>query len=253
MHYQPQKNLLQNRIILVTGASDGIGRETALTYADYGASVILIGRNEEKLKGVAQEIDAAGGIPARWYTLDLLTCTPETCQELAHRISTHYPRLDGVLHNAGLLGEVRPMDEQDPEIWQQVMQVNINGTFFLTQALLPLLLKSDSGSLVFTSSSVGREGRANWGAYAVSKFATEGMMQVLAEEYQSRHLRVNCINPGGTRTKMRASAFPTEDPQKLKTPADIMPLYLWLMGDDSRRKTGMTFDAQPGRKPGISQ
>ncbi|MCR4214258.1 YciK family oxidoreductase [Enterobacter cloacae] len=253
MHYQPQKNLLQNRIILVTGASDGIGREAALTFADYGASVILIGRNEEKLKGVAQEIDAAGGIPARWYTLDLLTCTPETCQELAHRISTHYPRLDGVLHNAGLLGEVRPMDEQDPEIWQQVMQVNINGTFFLTQALLPLLLKSDSGSLVFTSSSVGREGRANWGAYAVSKFATEGMMQVLAEEYQSRHLRVNCINPGGTRTKMRASAFPTEDPQKLKTPADIMPLYLWLMGDDSRRKTGMTFDAQPGRKPGISQ
>ncbi|PNC25512.1 YciK family oxidoreductase [Enterobacter cloacae] len=253
MHYQPQKNLLQNRIILVTGASDGIGREAALTYADYGASVILIGRNEEKLKGVAQEIDAAGGIPARWYTLDLLTCTPETCQELAHRISTHYPRLDGVLHNAGLLGEVRPMNEQDPEIWQQVMQVNINGTFFLTQALLPLLLKSDSGSLVFTSSSVGREGRANWGAYAVSKFATEGMMQVLAEEYQSRHLRVNCINPGGTRTKMRASAFPTEDPQKLKTPADIMPLYLWLMGDDSRRKTGMTFDAQPGRKPGISQ
>ncbi|CAH5635541.1 putative oxidoreductase YciK, partial [Enterobacter cloacae] len=253
VHYQPQINLLQNRIILVTGASDGIGREAALTYADYGASVILIGRNEEKLKGVAQEIDAAGGIPARWYTLDLLTCTPETCQELAHRISTHYPRLDGVLHNAGLLGEVRPMDEQDPEIWQQVMQVNINGTFFLTQALLPLLLKSDSGSLVFTSSSVGREGRANWGAYAVSKFATEGMMQVLAEEYQSRHLRVNCINPGGTRTKMRASAFPTEDPQKLKTPADIMPLYLWLMGDDSRRKTGMTFDAQPGRKPGISQ
>ena len=253
MHYQPQKNLLQNRIILVTGASDGIGREAALTYAEYGASVILTGRNEEKLKGVAQEIEAAGGIPARWYTLDLLTCTPASCQELAHRISTQYPRLDGVLHNAGLLGEVRPMDEQDPEIWQEVMQVNVNGTFFLTQALLPLLLKSDSGSLVFTSSSVGREGRANWGAYAVSKFATEGMMQVLAEEYQSRHLRVNCINPGGTRTKMRASAFPSEDPQKLKTPADIMPLYLWLMGDDSRRKTGMTFDAQPGRKPGISQ
>ncbi|MEY6829514.1 YciK family oxidoreductase [Enterobacter roggenkampii] len=253
MHYQPQKNLLQNRIILVTGGSDGIGREAALTYAEYGASVILTGRNEEKLKGVAQEIEAAGGIPARWYTLDLLTCTPASCQEFAHRISTHYPRLDGVLHNAGLLGEVRPMDEQDPEIWQEVMQVNVNGTFFLTQALLPLLLKSDSGSLVFTSSSVGREGRANWGAYAVSKFATEGMMQVLAEEYQSRHLRVNCINPGGTRTKMRASAFPTEDPQKLKTPADIMPLYLWLMGDDSRRKTGMTFDAQPGRKPGISQ
>lgn len=253
MHYQPKKDLLQNRIILVTGASDGIGREAALTYARYGASVVLLGRNEDKLRSVADEIAEISGAPARWYILDLLSCTQESCCELAQHIARDYPRLDGVLHNAGLLGEVRPMDEQNAEIWQQVMQVNINGTFFLTQALLPLLLKSDSGSLVFTSSSVGRQGRANWGAYAVSKFATEGMMQVLAEEYQSRHLRVNCINPGGTRTKMRASAFPSEDPQKLKTPADIMPLYLWLMGDDSRRKTGMTFDAQPGRKPGISQ
>lgn len=253
MHYQPKKDLLQNRIILVTGASDGIGLEAALTYARHGASVILLGRNEEKLRAAADGVAQVSPHPVRWYTLDLLTCTPESCQALAQRIAAHYPRLDGVLHNAGLLGEVRPMDEQDPVLWEQVMQVNVNGTFFLTQALLPLLLKSDSGSLVFTSSSVGRQGRANWGAYAVSKFATEGMMQVLAEEYQSRHLRVNCINPGGTRTKMRASAFPTEDPDKLKTPADIMPLYLWLMGDDSRRKTGMTFDAQPGRKPGISQ
>lgn len=253
MHYQPQLDLLQNRIILVTGASDGIGREAAITYARYGASVILLGRSEEKLRSVAQEISNISELPVRWYTLDLLTCTPQACQQVAQQISLHYPRLDGVLHNAGLLGDVVPMSEQDPQVWQQVMQVNVNGTFFLTQALLPLLLNSDSGSLVFTSSSVGRQGRANWGAYAVSKFATEGMMQVLAEEYQSRHLRVNCINPGGTRTKMRASAFPTEDPQKLKTPADIMPLYLWLMGDDSRRKTGMTFDAQPGRKPGISQ
>ncbi|ESC75790.1 putative oxoacyl-(acyl carrier protein) reductase, partial [Salmonella enterica subsp. enterica serovar Newport str. VA_R100512570] len=185
--------------------------------------------------------------------LDLLTCTAEECRQVADRIAAHYPRPDGVLHNAGLLGEIGPMSEQDPQIWQDVMQVNVNATFMLTQALLPLLLKSDAGSLVFTSSSVGRQGRANWGAYATSKFATEGMMQVLADEYQNRSLRVNCINPGGTRTSMRASAFPTEDPQKLKTPADIMPLYLWLMGDDSRRKTGMTFDAQPGRKPGIAQ
>nr|WP_318381541.1 YciK family oxidoreductase [uncultured Enterobacter sp.] len=253
MYYQPKQNLLNNRIILVTGASDGIGEEAALTYARYGATLVLLGRNEEKLTRVADAIVHESGKTARWYTLDLATCTPQACQQLAEAIAADHPRLDGVLHNAGLLGDVCPMDEQKPEVWQQVMQVNVNATFFLTQALLPLLLKSDAGSLVFTSSSVGRQGRANWGAYAASKFATEGMMQVLAEEYQSRHLRVNCINPGGTRTKMRASAFPLEDPQKLKTPADIMPLYLWLMGDDSRRKTGMSFDAQPGRKPGISQ
>ncbi|WP_455725021.1 YciK family oxidoreductase [Salmonella enterica] len=253
MHYQPKQDLLQNRIILVTGASDGIGREAALTYARYGATVILLGRNEEKLRRVAQHIADEQHVQPQWFTLDLLTCTAEECRQVADRITAHYPRLDGVLHNAGLLGEIGPMSEQDPQIWQDVMQVNVNATFMLTQALLPLLLKSDAGSLVFTSSSVGRQGRANWGAYATSKFATEGMMQVLADEYQNRPLRVNCINPGGTRTSMRASAFPTEDPQKLKTPADIMPLYLWLMGDDSRRKTGMTFDAQPGRKPGIAQ
>ncbi|HAT6803667.1 TPA: YciK family oxidoreductase [Citrobacter freundii] len=253
MHYQPKQDLLQDRIILVTGASDGIGREAAMTYARYGASVILLGRNDEKLRHVADRIAQQTGRQPRWFTLDLLTCTAEDCHQLAQRIGGQYPRLDGVLHNAGLLGDVCPMIEQDPQVWQQVMQVNVNATFMLTQALLPLLLKSDSGSLVFTSSSVGQQGRANWGAYAASKFATEGMMQVLADEYQNRPLRVNCINPGGTRTGMRANAFPTEDPQKLKTPADIMPLYLWLMGDDSRRKTGMTFDAQPGRKPGIAQ
>ncbi|GAL43845.1 YciK family oxidoreductase [Citrobacter werkmanii] len=253
MHYQPKQDLLQGRIILVTGASDGIGREAAQTYARYGATVILLGRNEEKLRQVARTIADENGTHPQWFTLDLLTCTSEECHQLAQRIAAQFPRLDGVLHNAGLLGDICPMSEQNPQIWQDVMQVNVNATFMLTQALLPLLLKSDAGSLVFTSSSVGRQGRANWGAYATSKFATEGMMQVLADEYQNRHLRVNCINPGGTRTGMRASAFPTEDPQKLKTPADIMPLYLWLMGDDSRRKTGMTFDAQPGRKPGIAQ
>ncbi|WP_437891122.1 YciK family oxidoreductase [Phytobacter sp. V91] len=252
MHYQPQRDLLRNHIILVTGASDGIGKEAALTYARYGARLILLARNEEKLRSVAQQISQQGGQTASVYTLDLADCTPQACHTLAEEIARHYPRLDGVLHNAGLLGDVCPMDQQQPELWNAVMQVNVNATFYLTQALLPLLLKAESGSLVFTSSSVGRQGRANWGAYSVSKFATEGMMQVLAEEYQHK-LRVNCINPGGTRTRMRAHAFPTEDPQKLKTPADIMPLYLWLMGDDSRRKTGMTFDAQPGRKPGISQ
>ncbi|XNM56252.1 YciK family oxidoreductase [Escherichia coli] len=252
MHYQPKQDLLNDRIILVTGASDGIGREAAMTYARYGATVILFGRNEEKLRQVASHINEEIGRQPQWFILDLLTCTSEDRQQLAQRIAVNDPRLDGVLHNAGLLGDVCPMSEQDPQVWQDVMQVNVNATFMLTQALLPLLLKSDAGSLVFTPSSVGRQGRANWGAYAASKFATEGMMQVLADEYQQR-LRVNCINPGGTRQiATRASAFPTEDPQKLKTPADIMPLDLWLMGDDSRRKTGMTFDAQPGRKPGIS-
>ncbi|OMQ27167.1 YciK family oxidoreductase [Serratia oryzae] len=253
MHYQPKHDLLDQRIILVTGAGDGIGREAALTYARFGAQLILLGRTESKLQAVQAEIAAGGGAPAHIVTLDLLQATPEQCQQIANALQACVPRLDGVLHNAGLLGDIAPMAELSLTMWHDVMQVNVNATFMLTQALLPLLLKSSSGSLIFTSSSVGRMGRANWGAYAVSKFATEGMMQVLADEYRTRNLRVNCINPGGTRTQMRASAFPDEDKSKLKTPADIMPLYLYLMGDDSRRKTGISFDAQPNRKPGAAE
>ncbi|CFQ32763.1 MULTISPECIES: YciK family oxidoreductase [Yersinia] len=253
MHYQPKDNLLDNHSILVTGAGDGIGREAALTYARFGARVILVGRTESKLIAVQQQIAAANGLAALVITLDLLRATAQDCQQLANTLSQQIPHLDGVLHNAGLLGDIAPMSEQNIAVWQDVMQVNVNATFMLTQALLPLLLKAPSASLVFTSSSVGRQGRAGWGAYAVSKFATEGMMQVLAQEYKQSHLRVNCINPGGTKTQMRATAFPDEDTNKLKTPADIMPLYLYLMGDDSRRKTGISFDAQPGRKPGPAE
>lgn len=253
MHYQPKQDLLQQRIILVTGATDGIGRQAAITYARYGAQLVLLGRNGNKLQQVADEVRAISAHPVNSWILDLDSASAEQCQMLGHEIGQTLPRLDGVLHNAGILGEIAPMSEQVPAVWQQVMRINVDNTFFLTQALLPLLLKSDDGSLVFTTSSVGRQGRAGWGAYAVSKFATEGMMQVLAEEYRSQNLRVNCINPGGTRTGMRASAFPQEDPNKLKTPEDIMPLYLWLMGDDSRRKTGVSYDAQPGRKPGAAE
>lgn len=253
MHYQPQPELLHNRIILVTGAGDGIGREAVLTYARHGAQLILLGRTLSKLQAVKQEIHQLGLAPAATVEFDLLTAAPADYQKLADELAAAYPHLDGVLNNAGLLGTINPLAEQDYQEFCDVMQVNVNASLLLTQAVLPLLLKSPSASLIFTSSSVGRTGRAGWGAYAISKFATEGMMQVLADEYKNTHLRVNCINPGGTRTSMRASAFPDEDPQKLKTPADIMPLYLYLMGDDSRRKTGMSFDAQPGRKPGPAE
>lgn len=253
MDYQPKPDLLKQHIILVTGAGDGIGREAALTYARSGAQLVLLGRTEGKLQAVRADIIANGGAPAHIITLDLLHTTSQQCQEMAHELAHKVPRLDGVLHNAGLLGDIAPMAEQSITQWQEVMQVNVNATFMLTQALLPLLLKSPAGSLVFSSSSVGRLGRAHWGAYAVSKFATEGMMQVLADEYKDTNLRVNCINPGGTRTKMRASAFPNENKDKLKTPADIMPLYLYLMGGDSQNQNGISFDAQPNRKPGAAE
>lgn len=254
MHsYRAKKELLNNKIILITGAGAGIGREAALTYARHGAQVILVGRTASKLEEVSQEIQQETGRAASCYTLDLLSVTAAECQQLAADIAKSVSHLDGVLHNAGLLGVIAPIVEQPVDIWHDVMQVNVNATFMLTQALIPLLLKAPSASLIFTSSSVGKQGRIGWGAYAVSKFATEGLMQILAEEYKTDNIRVNCINPGGTRTGMRASAFPEENANKLKTPADIMPIYLYLMGDDSQNESGISFDAQPGRKAGAAE
>ncbi|AOM40110.1 YciK family oxidoreductase [Xenorhabdus hominickii] len=253
LDYQPNNDLLQNKTILVTGAGDGIGREAALTYARHGAKVILLGRTTAKLETVKQQIENDGGLSADVYTMDLLTVTVEECRTFAQQLAQHDSHLDGVLHNAGLLGVVAPIIKQPVQLWHDVMQINVNATFMLTQALIPLLLKSPNGSLVFTSSSVGREGRSGWGAYSVSKFATEGLMQILAQEYKKTTLRINCINPGGTRTNMRASAFPDENSAKLKTPADIMPVYLYVMGDDSRNDSGISFDAQPGRKAGPAE
>ena len=250
MNNIPGSSLLINRTILVTGASDGIGREAAITYARQGARVILTGRNPQKLQQVRQTIDALQQQPASVLVLDLATATAEDYQQFAREVATITPTLEGLLHNAGILGTLQPMAEISTEEWHQVLKINLDASFFLTRALLPLLLNASHASLVFTSSSVGRQGRAGWGTYSVSKFATEGMMQVLANEYKDSGLRVNCINPGGTRTTMRASAFPQENASLLKTPADIMPVYLHVMSDASIGQTGISFDAQPGRKAG---
>lgn len=253
MNYHPPTPLFNQRTILVTGASDGIGREAALNYAKYGARLIIMGRTTSKLEQVQREMNTFNNLPNISIVFDFLTAKPQEYQTLAKQLSQQVTHLDGLLHSAGLLGEITPIAQQDIELWQQIMQVNVNAQFMLTQALLPLLLKSPHASLIFTSSSVGRQGRSGWGAYAVSKFATEGLMQILADEYRNSSLRVNCINPGGTRTAMRAAAFPDEDANKLKTPAELMSTYLYLMSDDSRGVSGQSFDAQPDRKTGPAE
>jgi len=164
---------------------------------------------------------------------------------VAAAIEKEFGKIDGLLNNASALGNRTPIENYDPSVWNQVMQVNVNAQFFLTQAMLPLLMKSDDASVIFTSSGVGRKGSAYWGAYAVSKFATEGMMQVLADELENTsNIRVNAINPGPTRTNMRAHAYPAENPNNLATPEQIMPAYLYLMGADSKGTNGQSLDAQ---------
>ncbi|WGL16770.1 YciK family oxidoreductase [Microbulbifer bruguierae] len=243
--YTARPDLLKDKIILVTGAGDGIGRVAAKTFAAHGATLILLGRTTPKLEVVYDEIEAAGGAKPAILPVDLSGVRWEELEYLAQGVEQEFGRLDGLLHNASLLGQRTPMANYHYSVWQQVMQVNVNAAFGLTKAMLPLLEESAAGSIIFTGSGVGLKGRAYWGAYSVSKFATEGMMQVLADEVDGvSNIRVNSINPGATRTNMRAAAYPAEDPKTVATPEDIMPTYLYLMGDDSIGINGKQFNAQ---------
>ncbi len=243
--YTYPQDLLRDRIILITGASDGIGRALAIKAAELGAQIILHGRNADKLAAVYDEIDAIEGSPRPSIAVvDLATATSEAYISLADNLQQEFGRLDGLVHNASIIGDRFSIEQYDAAQWQRVMHINLTAAFALTQVCLPLLAKSEDASMIFTSSSVGRTGRAFWGAYAASKFATEGLSQVLADEHRHTNLRVNCINPGATRTKMRLSAFPGEDRDILKRPEEILATYLYLLGPDSRGVIGASLDAQ---------
>ena len=247
--YRPHKNLLAGRTILVTGASDGIGRVAATTYAQHGADVLLLGRDRKKLESVNDEITSTTATSPLIIPFDLAKLHTQSEAELADSMRDSIEQLDGILHNASLLGPKVQVANYPSNEWESVMHVNVTAAFLLTKALLPVLERSSDASVVFTSSGVGRKGRAYWGAYAVSKFATEGMMEVLADEVSDTHIRVNSLNPGGTRTAMRAAAYPAEDPMTLPTPQDHMPLYLYLIGPDSRGVNGEKFDAASWEEP----
>lgn len=244
-HYQAPENLLENKIILVTGASSGIGRAAAKCFAQYGATVIIHGRNEDALTALYDEIIADGLAEPAIVTSDFLQASYDDFLVLQQNIGEAFGRLDGLLHNAGILTRLTSMATTTVLDWQNSMQVNVNAPFYLTKAMLPLLQESSSASVAFTSSSVGRQGRAYWGSYSISKFATEGMMQVLADELENiSHIRVNSINPGATNTAMRRFAYPGELAENNPNPEDIMPLYLYLMGDDSMGISGQALNAQ---------
>ncbi|MBD2837550.1 YciK family oxidoreductase [Pseudomonas sp. JM0905a] len=243
--YSARPDLLKDRVILITGAGRGIGAAAAKTFAAHGATVLLLGKTEASLNAVYDEIEAAGHPQAAVIPFNLETAQPHQYDELAATLEAEFGRIDGVLHNASILGPRTPLEQLSGENFMRVMQVNVNAMFMLTSTLLPLLKLSKDASVVFTSSSVGRKGRAYWGAYAVSKFATEGLMQVLADEVDGiASVRANSVNPGATRTSMRAQAYPGENPENNPEPAAIMPVYLYLMGPDSAGVNGQAFDAQ---------
>lgn len=236
--------VLENKIILVTGAGAGIGKEAAITYAKLGATVILLGKTISKLESVYDEIISLGLTEPAIIPLDLKGATKQNYIDMSATIVNQFGQLDGVLLNASLLGELTPFTQIHEQTFNDVMKVNVNAQYLLAQALIPALQRATTASLIFTSSGVGNQGRAYWGPYSISKFATEGMMQVIADEYENSNLRTNAINPGATNTNMRTTAYPAEDKSTLATPSDIMPLYVYLMSDDSLDVNGKTLKAQ---------
>jgi NAD(P)-dependent dehydrogenase (short-subunit alcohol dehydrogenase family) len=233
---------LKNKIILVTGAGDGIGKVAAKHFAAAGATVVLVGRTLAKLEKVYDEIEAAGHAQPAIYPLNLESATEKEYDDLCNALNDAFGRLDGVLFNAADLGERTPISNYSVNAWLRCMQINANSPFMMTQALLPLLEKATNASLVYTSSSVAFKGRSYWGAYAASKAAQENLMQTLAEELDgTSRIRANSINPGATRTKMRGSAYPAEDPMTVKPAEDLMPCYIYLMSDASVGISGRSF------------
>lgn len=243
--YTPPEGLLKNRFILVTGAGDGIGKAAAMAYAQAGATVILLGKTISKLESIYDQIEQAGGPQPAIYPMNLEGATGKDYEDMLVSLNSEFGRLDGILHNAALLGSLIPIAQFDMEHWSKVMHVNLNAPYMLTRTLLPLLLKSNHASVIFTTDDVGIQGKAYWGAYAISKAACDNMMQILADEMEvNTPVRFNSINPGKVATALRAKAYPAENPVKLAKPEQIMTNYLYLMGDDSLDVNGQIIEAQ---------
>lgn len=239
LEYQAPGDLLRDKIILVTGAGDGIGRTASLAFARHGATVVLTGRTTAKLEQVYDQILAEGGAVPAIYPINFDGAVDKDYNDMSDRLLEAFGRLDGVLFNAALLGDRTPLENHATDTWQRLFQVNVHAPFMMVKALMPLLRQAPAASVVFTGSSVGYRGRAYWGAYAASKAAAENLMQTLADEEDGTStVRVNSFNPGGTRTRMRAQAYPAENPADVKTPDVLMPAYLWLMGAESAAVSG---------------
>jgi NAD(P)-dependent dehydrogenase (short-subunit alcohol dehydrogenase family) len=232
---------LEGKVALVTGASRGIGRAIAKAYAREGARVFLCARSERGLEEAAKEIRELGG-QVEWRRTDI-TRTGEVHQ-LVHEVRRRFGTIEILVNNASVLGPRTPIADYPLSAWNEVMRVNLTALFLVTKEVLKLMLSQREGSIINLSSGVARTGRARWGAYSVSKFGVEGFTQILAEEVKDSNIRVNAVNPGGTRTEMRAAAYPEENPMTLPTPDEITGVFVHLASTESRGVTGKSFDAR---------
>ena len=237
--------MLEEKIILVTGAGDGIGKSAAISYASRGATVILLGKTISKLEKVHDEIEESNHPTPLISLMDFSKADGNDYQELVDNLIKDYKQLDGLLLNAAILGDRSPIEQYDVAKWVETIHINLTSQFILIKTLLPALKNSNNASVLFTSSGVGKVGKAFWGAYAVSKFGVEGLCQVLSDEHSNdKSIRFNCINPGAVQTNMRKEAYPIENPNDLLHPDEIMDKYVWLMSDESKDIDGQSINCQ---------
>lgn len=237
LDYQPADGLLAGRIILVTGAAEGIGRALSLECGRLGATVILLDRYVKRLEKLYDEIEKAGGPQPAIYPMNLEGATVKDYEDLADNIEKEFGRLDGLVNNAGWVAALTPFRLYDPEVWARVMTVNLHAPFLITRACLPLLERAENPSVVFSTHACRR---AYWGAFGIAKAGIEGMLDILAAEYDGtdRPIRVNGVDTGPVRTAMRVAIYPGEDPNAIPKPEDRIAPYLYLLGPDSRGVTG---------------
>ena len=230
---------LKDRNALVTGASRGIGAAVARRFAQEGAHLILVARTTGALEEIDDDIQNISGEPATLVPMDLTDF--DEIDHMGAALYERYGHLDILVGNAGILGSLGPMGHVDPKTWDQVMSINLTANWRLVRSMDPLLQRSDAGRAIFVTSTVGAEARAYWAAYSVSKAALEMMVKIYAKENANSRVRANLINPGSTRTGMRAQAMPGEDPKTVKPPEDVTDAFVQL-ADPACEHNGTTLD-----------
>ena len=232
--YHFKKGFLENKNILITGSTSGIGRQLALDLSSYGANIILHGRNENALDALYDEIIKEFGTSPLIIKCDLNDLNENKAQEFANAIIESYECLDGVINNAAIIGKMSAISDYDYETWQKVLNVNITSSFLLTKYLVPIMEHSVNPRIIFTSSGVAEKGRAYWGAYAISKAAVKSLAEILQEELEpTSKIKIFNFDPGKTKTSMRAFAYPAENPNDLKDAAMLLDDYLWMLSEMS--------------------
>jgi NAD(P)-dependent dehydrogenase (short-subunit alcohol dehydrogenase family) len=242
-----QKKLINN-VALITGATRGIGKAVAAAYVREGARVFICARNQQEVAVTVREF--------RYDSTDAQVdgCAGDVGKEndvcrIVDAVIKRFQKIDTLVNNASLLGPRVALVEYPFRQWEEVIRVNLHGVFLLSQHVVKRMIVQRHGSIINVSSGVGRVGRARWGAYAVSKFGLEGLTQVLADEVKEFGIRVNSVNPGPTRTEMRAEAYPEEDPLTLPTPEQITPIFVHLATAQSENLTGQMLEAQDWSEP----